>query len=122
MTTSIRIKCASSRCVGMHGRVRHRSVTRERTNRTVHGGELAGSSDGLGTGCTFPITLPRAQTMVLTASDEGADPAPLRRRRVLVADDNRDGADSLGLLLSLQGHEVHVAYTGGEAVALAVAQ
>ena len=41
---------------------------------------------------------------------------------MLIADDNRDSAESLGMLLSLEGHEVHVAYTGGEALALAVAK
>lgn len=49
-------------------------------------------------------------------------PRATRRRRVLIADDNRDSAESLGMLLSLEGHEVHVAYTGGEALALAVAK
>jgi PAS domain S-box-containing protein len=88
----------------------------------LHGGQLAASSDGLGTGCTFTITLPREQISMVMSSNEKADATPLRRRRVLVADDNRDGADSLALLLSLEGHEVHVAYTGGEALAIAVAQ
>lgn len=49
-------------------------------------------------------------------------PRATRRRRVLIADDNCDSAESLGMLLSLEGHEVHVAYTGGEALALAVAK
>jgi PAS domain S-box-containing protein len=88
----------------------------------LHGGQLGASSDGLGTGCTFTVTLPRERISMVASSNEETNVAPLRRRRVLVADDNRDGADSLGLLLSLEGHEVHVAYTGGEALALAVAQ
>lgn len=37
-------------------------------------------------------------------------------RRVLVADDNRDAADSLGMLLELDGHEVHLAYDGAAAL------
>jgi CheY-like chemotaxis protein len=37
-------------------------------------------------------------------------------RRFLVADDNRDAADSLALLLQLAGGEVHTAYDGQEAV------
>jgi CheY-like chemotaxis protein len=41
------------------------------------------------------------------------------RRRVLVVEDNRDSAASLSVLLELMGHEVRVAYTGPEAVALA---
>lgn len=39
--------------------------------------------------------------------------------RVLVVDDNRDGADSLALTLRLLGDDVRTAYDGGEAVELA---
>jgi CheY-like chemotaxis protein len=38
--------------------------------------------------------------------------------RILVAEDNRDGADMLAVLLRLGGHEVHVAYDGPHALAL----
>ena len=41
-------------------------------------------------------------------------PAPAARR-VLVADDNRDNAESLSMLLKLSGHEVHLAHSGAEA-------
>jgi CheY-like chemotaxis protein len=37
---------------------------------------------------------------------------------LLVVDDNRDAADSLALLLRLQGHEVHVAHSGPVALEL----
>jgi CheY-like chemotaxis protein len=40
-------------------------------------------------------------------------------RRVLIADDARDAADSLALLLELEGHEVRCAYGGTAAVLLA---
>ena len=39
-------------------------------------------------------------------------------RRVLVADDNRDAGETLAMLLRLDGHEVHVATDGIEAVDL----
>ena len=39
-----------------------------------------------------------------------------RALRVLVADDCRDFTDSMGLLLSLWGHEVCLAYDGAEAL------
>lgn len=42
-----------------------------------------------------------------------------RSRRVLIADDNRDGAESLAMLLELSGHGVWVAYTGFQAVEMA---
>jgi CheY-like chemotaxis protein len=44
---------------------------------------------------------------------------PACRRRVLIVEDNRDCALSLSVLLQLMGHEVRLAYTGPEAVALA---
>src|SRR6185437_6942607 len=44
-----------------------------------------------------------------------------RGRKVLVADDNQDAADSLAMLLRLAGHEVRVATNGRAALALASA-
>ena len=41
------------------------------------------------------------------------------RLRILVADDNRDNAESCAMLLQLSGHEVRVAYSGEEALVLA---
>jgi CheY-like chemotaxis protein len=41
-------------------------------------------------------------------------------RRVLVADDNIDAADSIAALLSLSGHEVQIAHDGHAAVRLAL--
>jgi CheY-like chemotaxis protein len=39
------------------------------------------------------------------------------RRRILIADDNRDAADSLAILLQMDGHEVTVVHDGRQAVA-----
>ena len=41
--------------------------------------------------------------------------------RVLVVDDNRDGADVLGLLIEELGHQVHVTYSGTKALEVATA-
>lgn len=41
------------------------------------------------------------------------------RLRVLVADGNKDSADSLSLLLDLWGYDPHVAYAGSSALELA---
>jgi CheY-like chemotaxis protein len=46
---------------------------------------------------------------------------PSISRRVLIADDNHDSAESLAMLLRIEGHEVVVAHDGPEALA-AVAQ
>ena len=48
------------------------------------------------------------------------DPRPLTSpRRVLVADDNRDAADSLSMLLTMLDCEVRTAYDGAQAIAIA---
>src|ERR1700675_2570328 len=41
--------------------------------------------------------------------------------RVLVVDDNRDGADALGLLVEELGNQVHVTYGGAQALNVATA-
>lgn len=41
--------------------------------------------------------------------------------RVLVVDDNRDGADALGLLVEALGNQVHVTYGGAQALDVATA-
>lgn len=42
--------------------------------------------------------------------------APRAGRRILVVDDNIDGANSLALLLQAMGHQVHVAHDGAEGI------
>jgi DNA-binding response OmpR family regulator len=41
-----------------------------------------------------------------------------RKHRVLVADDNEDAGESLAMLLRLDGHEVHVASNGNDAMTM----
>jgi CheY-like chemotaxis protein len=45
---------------------------------------------------------------------------PGARVRVLIIDDNRDGADSLRLVLELHGFEAHAAYSGPEGISAAL--
>lgn len=47
--------------------------------------------------------------------------AAAARLRILIAEDNRDSADSLKVLLEAIGHEVHLAYDGESAVRAAAA-
>jgi PAS domain S-box-containing protein len=82
----------------------------------MHGGAVVARSDGEGRGSTFVVTLPTVPDEA-HASEPSASvrPAP-PTRRVLVADDNRDGAQSLAMMLELAGHEVALAYDGFEAI------
>jgi DNA-binding response OmpR family regulator len=41
------------------------------------------------------------------------------RQRILIIEDNRDAADTLGEILKLLGHEVRIAYSGLEGVHMA---
>ncbi len=45
--------------------------------------------------------------------------APAASKRILVADDNRDGAETMSMLLQLSGHEVYLAHSGAEALDVA---
>jgi PAS domain S-box-containing protein len=86
----------------------------------LHGGTVSASSPGAGQGSTFTVRLPLAAGVESTASAQpaavGAKPGQLQ---VLVVDDNADAAESLGVLLEIEGHAAHVAHTGAEALQLA---
>ncbi|HET6726274.1 MAG TPA: ATP-binding protein [Gammaproteobacteria bacterium] len=83
----------------------------------LHGGKVEAISEGIGKGSEFIVRLPAlAETPMPadeTASFESARPAA---RRVLVVDDNEDIAESMALLLRLEGHEVQIARDGLEAI------
>jgi PAS domain S-box-containing protein len=88
----------------------------------LHGGRVEARSAGLGHGSEFLVYLPHA--LVAAASQparaEIERSAPSARvLRVLIADDNRDSADSLGMLLEMSGHEIHLAHDGPQALELA---
>jgi two-component system, chemotaxis family, CheB/CheR fusion protein len=86
----------------------------------LHGGEVTAHSEGLGRGSEFTVRLPCcAPPTAVSAPAAPADLAncaPDRRRRILIADDNRDALDSLANLLQLAGHEVHKALDGEQAL------
>jgi PAS domain S-box-containing protein len=86
----------------------------------LHGGRIAASSAGAGRGSEFVVTLPVLARAVPGAGGQPRSPAQRAARcSILVADDNRDGADSLSVALEGLGHEVYTAYDGEQALALA---
>ena len=86
----------------------------------LHGGTIDARSDGLGRGSEFIVLLPLTAATPSEASATDVDVPPVARgRRVMVADDNKDAADSLAMLLELGGHEVRVAHRGRAALELA---
>jgi len=83
----------------------------------LHGGRVSASSRGLDQGSTFEVRLPLARVAANPPSpaDDPVATAPLGRR-VVIADDNRDGADSLTMVVQAFGCDVRTAYDGAGAV------
>lgn len=86
----------------------------------MHGGTVEAHSQGPGKGSAFVIRLPAVQALDRRAAAEPPAPGSLSPgRRILVVDDNRDAAESLGRLLRMSGNDVRTAHDGLEAVATA---
>jgi CheY-like chemotaxis protein len=90
----------------------------------LHGGRVWAHSEGLGKGCTVTVALP-AEIAGKTAAPEPAAaprvaPKPVRRAmRVLVVDDLAASAETLKMLLEMEGFEVGVAGDGQTALQMA---
>jgi CheY-like chemotaxis protein len=80
----------------------------------MHGGQVSGTSAGVGHGSTFAIRLPLAKGN--PDPRESVVQAGNRQRRILVVDDNNDAADSLAILLEIEGHQVQAVYTAEAAL------
>lgn len=87
----------------------------------MHGGSVTADSEGEGRGATFSVRLPlsagtavRAPGVAAERADTGSSAA-----RVLVVDDNVDGAESLSELLRIEGFDTRVAHDGHQALAMA---
>ncbi|HEY4338366.1 MAG TPA: response regulator [Steroidobacteraceae bacterium] len=91
----------------------------------LHGGQIAVHSDGPGEGSTFVVQLNLAHVQAVRPAPATAESAASedqrRSARVLIVDDNRDAAQSLALMLDLEGHEVRTAADGLEALEVAEA-
>ena len=85
----------------------------------LHGGSVSVHSKGVGEGSEFVVELPlpdmhaAVQELPLDAILPSGHP-----RRILIVDDNREHADSLGHLLRLGGHRVDVVYDSYDALAV----
>ena len=97
-------------------------LTMVRSLVEMHHGTVEVRSAGAGQGSEFVVRLP----LVAGADEDAAGDhgratahAPFVGQRILVVDDNRDAADTLGLLLESDGAEVRVVYDGRAALAMA---
>ena len=88
----------------------------------MHGGRIEAHSAGLGAGSEFMVWLPvlrqapqgpRIDAGPTSTDDTTRDPVVAAAAlRILVVDDNRDGAESLSELVSWHGHEVRTVFDG----------
>ena len=82
----------------------------------MHGGKVKVSSQGLGFGSTFCISLP-----IVDEPKQVSKHRPCTtntKKRVLVVDDNQDATDTMCQLLTLLGHQTSKAYTAQQALEL----
>ena len=89
----------------------------------MHQGRVEAQSEGPGKGSLFTVRLPLLQeSAAVVRASASADPSQLAKqaaRRILIADDNIDAAESLAEILRSQGHETCIAANGQQAVELA---
>jgi len=88
-------------------------LTLVKRREELHGGTVEARSEGAGAESEFVVQLP----VVSEGSEPGeanVDQAPSATSslRILIVDDNRDGADSLAMMLRIVGNETRPSYDG----------
>lgn len=83
----------------------------------MHDGSITATSEGLGHGSTFQISLPLIEPPRPLVSEKTW--SPVVPKRVLIVDDNIDAANSLAQLLKFKGHHTSAVYNAREALAVA---
>jgi len=82
----------------------------------LHDGTVSAHSAGTEQGAEFMVRLPLQDEPMALSESRLSPTSTTKHVRVLVVEDNRDSAESLRMLLSTQGYEVALAYTGMEGV------
>lgn len=89
----------------------------------LHGGRAYASSAGRGMGSEFTIELPpatQAERAYDTPSNTPIAMPAASAKRILVVDDNRDAANTLGYLLRHLGHQVAIAHDAAACFSVAL--
>jgi CheY-like chemotaxis protein/two-component sensor histidine kinase len=82
----------------------------------MHDGRVEARSAGVGRGSEFVVRLPVAVEASVPHRDHDEPAVPKSSLRILIVDDNQDGADSLADVLRLMGNHTDTAYDGQEGV------
>jgi predicted ATPase/signal transduction histidine kinase/CheY-like chemotaxis protein/tRNA A-37 threonylcarbamoyl transferase component Bud32 len=89
---------------------------------TMHGGSVSAKSEGHGHGSTFTVRLPEARISPIPVEPEQS-PTIARGeshgRRVLIVDDNADGAEMIAQFLEVLGYRTATANDGPDALRIA---
>jgi CheY-like chemotaxis protein len=80
----------------------------------MHGGQVIVRSAGMGQGSSFAIRLPLIERP--GTSRREPERVSAAHKRILIVDDNQDAADTLAMLLQLDGHETQAVYTSKDAL------
>jgi CheY-like chemotaxis protein len=79
----------------------------------MHGGKVEAKSEGPGRGSEFVVRLPVVVGASALPPVEQAEPKAQKSAfRILIVDDNVDGADSLAVMLNILGNDTRTAYDG----------
>jgi PAS domain S-box-containing protein len=97
-------------------------LTLARSLVSIHRGTIAAKSAGVGHGAEFIVRIPAidAPSMAQPAQAKAGTAGEAGTLRILVVDDSADSAESMGMILSMGGHEVRTALDSGEAQRIAI--
>lgn len=85
----------------------------------LHDGTVHAESAGVGHGSTFIVQLPRLVDVDTSSEVKAPEAGPANLpKKIVVVDDNVDGAESLETFLKMHGHSTRIAHTAAAAIAL----
>jgi CheY-like chemotaxis protein/two-component sensor histidine kinase len=85
----------------------------------MHDGRVEARSEGVGRGSEFVVRLPVVVGAAVPQREQDEPAVPKSSLRILIVDDNQDGADSLAEMLKIMGNDTATAYDGQEGVDVA---
>ncbi len=85
----------------------------------MHGGRVEAHSDGPGKGAEFVVRLPILLQYARKQDAPDDKVLSASRYRILIVDDNKDSATSLGMVLKYMGHTTRTAHDGLETLKVA---